>query len=168
MKKFAVIFTVIFIAFVVNSIACDYCPDPVSGQGHFDATVIIPISFTYCPSDGDANLGTFVACATAYTIASSIDFKFIIAGQPNYNFHYKIVQHLNDDANTGASITLTWKRISEYGGGTLTPGSDQTGNFNETGGKFTIRADPGTFTTGNTPGAKVFTQVVYANYQGGL
>ncbi|TAL69893.1 MAG: hypothetical protein EPN82_04555 [Bacteroidetes bacterium] len=164
MKKYSLILIILFLAFAVNSFACDYCPDPVTGEGHFDATVIIPISFTYVPSDGDSFLGTFVVCSTAYSLTSIPDFQFIIAGQPNYTFHYKIMQSLTDDANTGASITLTWK----HDGGTLTVGYDQTATLHESGGKFTIKADPGTFTTGSTPGPKSFTQHVIANYQGGL
>ncbi|MBI5326449.1 MAG: hypothetical protein HZB41_14450 [Ignavibacteriae bacterium] len=162
MKRFIFILIVIFLSYAIDTFACNGCSEQQNGHGHFYADVLRAITITYDPTSGAEALGTFVVCSTAYSIDAAEDIKFVIAGEPNHDFYYKIVE---DESDNGASLSITWKRLD---GTILTIGSGQLGNFNETDGKFTIRAIPTSFTTGTISGAKTFTQWVYANYSGGL
>ena len=162
MKRFILILIVIFLSFAIDSYACNGCSEQKDAHGHFYADVLKAITVTYDPQSGAEQLGTFVVCSTAYSIASTEDILFIFTGEPNHDFHFKIVE---DETDAGATLSITWKKLD---GTVLTPSTDILANFNETGGTLTVRAIPISFLTGTTSGAKTFTQWVYANYSGGL
>ena len=91
MKKFAVIFAVIFLAFAINANADIYEPaDPPSGTGSFSCTVWTALTVT--PDDADVGLGTFVIDATPYTTFDDDDIAFTIAGEAGENFYFRIYE----------------------------------------------------------------------------
>lgn len=151
MKKFAVIFAVLFLAFAINASAVnDNSTSDKSGTGNFKCTVILPISID---DPADVNLGEFVKSGTQYDINATM--VFTVTGEQDHSFYYKITE--DEDEATGAHLDIDWDHT--VGASTL----DETG-LTGIGGTHTITATADTFDTGTLTGPKTFAQIVEVGY----
>ncbi len=150
MKKFAVIFAVLFVAFAINAYAVHDNTGPHSGTGSFTCTVITPISIDN--ATGDGALGDFVYIADEVYDIDDVTLTFKVSGQVSHTYYYKIVE---EKTGAFAELTLVWNKTAD--GTTQLDGFDGTGTENITVTCTHVK----TLGTGTE---ETFTQTVYVGY----
>ncbi|MBI5326447.1 MAG: hypothetical protein HZB41_14440 [Ignavibacteriae bacterium] len=162
MKKFAVIFAVLFVAFAVNAFADVHGDVTDDATGTFQCNIITPI--TVVLGEGTFTLGDFVSGATYSTGLTNNVMNFNVTGQGTHHFHY-LIDEVEGPATTGdPSLVINWTCADLS---TVTVDTEASDNL-PADGTLTFTATVASVTAGTNTGSFDFVQTVTVGYNGGF